>query len=595
MTKRRFALLLSTAMVLSLLAGCGSDNASAARESTGSAPIETTAAPENTAAAVDMNSSLEFSNTGSAEEELEPNDPSLELYSYESSYGLGAPTAGLPLTDEDVTFDLWLSVPGNVGTLFANGMADHPVFQKAEEFTGVHINFLAQSAETNAEKFNLMVTGGDYPDMVNGMSFTGGNDLAVEQEFALNLADDIAAYAPHFQKLIDSDPSIIKNITTDDGNIVAFYTFNSEKQGTTEGAWIRADWLEDLNLENPKTYEEWENVLTAFKSEKGAEEPLMMPSDMVPSGNFLASGFGIAAAFQSMMGAAYPYYVEDGTVKFGPLEDGYRAYVTLINDGINKGLISASFMQDNANPMGDVYTSNVANGRTGIFFNGVGMIDMFQANLADADPNGRLEACYDARKNADDVLHNANEDSILGKMGITITTACDDVELAMKWCDFWYTEDGVLLSNYGVLGESFEFDEDGIPYITEIVTNNPDGLSLMDTQFMYSTDSVGRINDVTKARSTYSDAGRAARDIWDYNRDDANVYPASAELTADEADEHNTTYSDINTYMQQSIAEFITGARPLGEWDSFVDELYNMGIEDCIALKQDAYDRYMAR
>ena len=117
----------------------------------------------------------------------------------------------------------------------------------------------------------------------------------------------------------------------------------------------------------------------------------------------------------------------------------------------------------------------------------------------------------------------------------------------------------------------------------------------MDTQFMYSTDSVGRINDVTKARSTYSDAGRAARDIWDYNRDDANVYPASAELTADEADEHNTTYSDINTYMQQSIAEFITGARPLGEWDSFVDELYNMGIEDCIALKQDAYDRYMAR
>ena len=42
----------------------------------------------------------------------------------------------------------------------------------------------------------------------------------------------------------------------------------------------------------------------------------MMPSDMVPSGNFLASGFGITATFQSMMGSAYPYYVEDGEVKY---------------------------------------------------------------------------------------------------------------------------------------------------------------------------------------------------------------------------------------------------------------------------------------
>lgn len=321
----------------------------------------------------------------------------------------------------------------------------------------------------------------------------------------------------------------------------------------------------------------------------------MMPSDMVPSGNFLASGFGIAATFQSMMGAAYPYYVEDGEVKFGPLEEGYREYVTLINDWMNKGLISTTFIQDNANPMGDVYSTNVATGRSGIFFNGVGMISMFQANLTDADPNGQLIACYDARQNEDDVLHNANQDSIVGKMGITITTACENYELAMNWCDFWYTQDGVLLANYGILGESFDFDENGIPYITELVTNNPDGLSLMDTQFMYSTDSVNRINDITKTRSTYTEAGLAARDIWDYNRDDANTLPEAVELNADEADEHSSIYSDINTRLQEGIAQFITGARPMDEWDSFVEELYDMGIEDCIELYQAAYDRYLAR
>lgn len=601
MKKRVIALLLSAVLALGLLAGCGSQSASSASAEESAAAAETEAPAASSAGVQDIGSTLDFSSPAgedSSEEAVDPastNDPSLELYSYDSSYGLGAPTMGLPLTDGGEEFTLWLSVPGNVGTLFSNGMADHPVFQKAEEFTGVHINFLEQSAETNSEKFNLMLVSGDYPDLVNGMDFTGGNDLAVESDFAVNIADDIADMAPNYQALISSDPSIIKTISTDEGNIVGFYTFNSEKQGTTEGAWIRGDWLEDLGLENPKTYEQWENVLTAFKNEKGAEEPLMMPSDMVPSGNFLASGFGITAAFQAMMGAAYPYYVEDGEVKYGPVEEGYKEYVTLINDWMNKGLISKTFIQDNANPMGDVYSTNVATGRTGIFFNGVGMIGMFQSNLSDADPNGKLVACYDARQNEDDVLHNANEDSIVGKMGITITTACENYELAMKWCDFWYTQDGVLLANYGIEGESFEFDEDGMPYITELVTNNPDGLSLMDTQFMYTTDSVCRINDITKSRSTYTEAGQAARDVWDYNRDDANTYPSSAALTADEADEHSAIYSDINTYLQENIAQFITGAKSMDQWDAFVEELYNMGIEDCIALKQDAYDRYLAR
>jgi putative aldouronate transport system substrate-binding protein len=440
-----------------------------------------------------------------------------------------------------------------------------------------------------------MLVSGDYPDLINGMDYTGGNDLAVENEFAVSLVDYIADYAPNYEALINSDASILKNITTDEGNIVAFYTFNSEKQGSTEGAFIRADWLDDLGLEKPITYDEWEEVLMAFKTEKGAEEPLMMPSDMVPTNNFLAAGFGIEGTITSMMGSAYPYYVEDGEVKFGPVEEGYREYVELIRDWTEKGLISSDFIATNSNPMGDVYTTNISTGRSGIFFNGVSMLSSFQLNLSDADPNGRLEAVYDARKNADDVLHNGAENTILGNIGITITTACDDLELAMKWCDFWYTEDGVLLANYGIKDESFVFDEDGIPHITELITNNPDGLSQMDTQFMYTTDSVNRINDVTKMRSTYSEAGLEARDIWDYNRDDANTYPSNAVMTADEAYEHSSIYSDINTYLQEQIAQFITGAKDMSEWDAFVENLYAMGIEDCIALKQAAYDRYLAR
>ena len=40
------------------------------------------------------------------------------------------------------------------------------------------------------------------------------------------------------------------------------------------GPIIRADWLEELGLEVPQTIDDWTNVLTAFKEQKGAQAPL---------------------------------------------------------------------------------------------------------------------------------------------------------------------------------------------------------------------------------------------------------------------------------------------------------------------------------
>ena len=45
--------------------------------------------------------------------------------------------------------------------------------------------------------------------------------------------------------------------------------------------------------------------------------------------------------------------------------------------------------------------------------------------------------------------------------------------------------------------------------------------------------------------------------------------------------------------LLQSVQKkkFITGNRPLTEWNSYVDTLKQMGIEDVVAVKQAWYDR----
>ena len=43
------------------------------------------------------------------------------------------------------------------------------------------------------------------------------------------------------------------------------------------------------------------------------------------------------------------------------------------------------------------------------------------------------------------------------------------------------------------------------------------------------------------------------------------------------------------TYVQESQLAFIIGNKPLSEFDDFVQNIYDMGIEHCIEVRQAAY------
>ena len=49
------------------------------------------------------------------------------------------------------------------------------------------------------------------------------------------------------------------------------------------------------------------------------------------------------------------------------------------------------------------------------------------------------------------------------------------------------------------------------------------------------------------------------------------------------------------TYADSMILTFIMGDLDIDtEWDSFIADLEQMGLSQCIAIEQDAYDHYIA-
>ena len=62
-------------------------------------------------------------------------------------------------------------------------------------------------------------------------------------------------------------------------------------------------------------------------------------------------------------------------------------------------------------------------------------------------------------------------------------------------------------------------------------------------------------------------------------------------MTTEQKEEEGRKASDILTYANQMVAQFAIGDADIDtQWDAFVEDLKSMGIEDCIAMEQEAYD-----
>jgi hypothetical protein len=63
-------------------------------------------------------------------------------------------------------------------------------------------------------------------------------------------------------------------------------------------------------------------------------------------------------------------------------------------------------------------------------------------------------------------------------------------------------------------------------------------------------------------------------------------------LTEDESDTYNDAWTDINAYITESTAKFITGDLDIETgWEGFINDLEKMGLQDVIDVYQAAYDR----
>lgn len=492
----------------------------------------------------------------------------------------------LPLVSEEQTLTIWSPMRADLAAQIES-LADSEYFKELRNRTGINAEFVHPTAGREQEALNVLLAAGDLPDIIQftiGSSmYPGGMDRAIADGVVFNINDYARRYAPNFYSWKNSREDIRQAIMTDEGNISGFYQIIPDgPQPAWFGGVVRRDWLDALGMDTPVTYEDWHRMLVGFRDEMAAEAPMMLNWTGVQNFNWFNAGFGVSGGFMQI----------DNIVKFGPIMEGYKEYLEMMAQWYSEGLIDKDFAtrRDFVSP--DSYTTT---GMTGTWSDVYVLLALRQ--IQSGNPDFMVTALPSPVRYVGQQLHLRQTNTMVGTVLKAITTNANDPILAMRWLDYNYSPEGSLLANFGIEGETFEFDAEGNPRYTSYVYENPDGLGLALAIGIYSRPpSGGTLYNWTRELVPMPENNLQAPDIWGSNNDGAHNLPTHITLTSDEAAEFSTIMADINTFVQEMSVKYIMGHQTFDNFETdFIDVINNMDIERAIYLNQAALDRFNAR
>ena len=554
MKKRKYAVLMAAAMAVTTIAGCGNSG--------GNKTSETTKVSSE-------------STSESAKESSVAGESAAEV-----TYPLAA--------GEKLQY--WCEIVNTVSANYSN-LGDTPFGQGWQKNTGVEIEFLHPPAGQQKEQFSLILADGNLPDLMEynwTIDYPGGPEKAIKDGVIIALNDVIDQYCPNLKKYLEENPKIDRMIKTDEGHYYVFpFIRGDDKLMNTVGLMVRQDWLDELDMEVPTTIDEWHEVLTAFKEKKGCSAPYSFEY----TNNQLLNADPFVAAF----GTNRSFYLgSDGKVHFGAIEPGFKDYLQTMQEWYSEGLLD----QDLATLKNDQVSAKITSGQAGASEGWAGSrLGTWTAAARATTPEFKLvPAPVPTLVKGEKAEMGFIDSPFSGRASVAITTSCKDIERAARLMDWAYGEEGHMYFNFGTEGESYTMVDD-YPTYTEEILNNSKGLPVSQAMSAYIRGNYNGpfVQDIRYLEQYYTlEEQRETPIVWGDCNGAAHIMPPVTP-TSEERKEFSTIMNEINTYRDEMILKFIFGTESIYNFDIYVKNIENMGLDRALEIENAALERYNAR
>ncbi len=491
---------------------------------------------------------------------------------------------GYPIVEDgSVTLKYWLPIHPNAAK-FIRDYGENEAFQELEKKTGVKVEYIHPTIGNEKENFNLLLVSGDLPDMMmiqllppkDVSKYKGGEFKGVNDGVFLNLKDYLEDYAPDYNELINSNSDVQNAVFGSDGEVAAFYKLNFNPTPPARRFIMRKDWLDEFGMDTPKTLNDIENYLKNAKETK----------DIAP---YLFTSTGKEELLIGAYNILPDFYRKDDKVSLGIIQPEFKEYLALMNKWWEAGYISKDFTTFTNDPSIEPVFGT---GDGGLY---VGSVDTAYSKFTVAMEIA-IESAPEPRLNENDAIHTRKMDFPLKKDVTVISNSSENKEIAVRWMNYAYTEEGSNIYNYGVEGKSWNM-VDGKPQYTDYMLNNPDlptnnALWILRVHFTPKLETAS-VLDMNPTIVKNVD-GAAFRKRWsDYPNTDFSYRLPPIQLTSEELDARTSIMTQVNTYADEMILKFVVGVEPISNFDKYLEDLKAFGVDEAVAITQDAYDRFI--
>ena len=448
--------------------------------------------------------------------------------------------------------------------------------------SGVHANFNQVKGSDWSTKVNLMLASGKYPDII----VRGGLNLemyGVDQEILIPLDDVIEQYMPNYKAYLDADPETARSLTSSNGKTYQIGWLIPQNINTDSHLFINKAWLDNLGMEVPTNLDEFEKMLVAFRDQDADGNG--DPSNEMPMGGTLRNlvdGIMHLANFWGVALNDIDIALDDEGKVYSPLTaDGMRPALETISRWYNEGLIDIEAISQDSNAS----EAKLNAGNVGVTWrwrmSAMGTADEIWQQYIAVIPFSADG--YQAR------LQRYLE---IPSFGAAITAGCKDVEAAAKWLDTQFAWDNMISGYNGAKGEFWGYDEAGKVVIYPMTdgTRTVPGQSAM--MYCSGAEYFSKVNmpshriEKTTYCEQYEAAGVIEKNSW-------NILSRLVTMNVEESTQKDLLYAEIHKFANESISSFIVKGVTDESWNSYLNTLKNLRLDEYINLYQTVYDRYV--
>ncbi len=495
-----------------------------------------------------------------------------------------------------------------------------------EKYWNVNLEVEQIPAAGLTERVSLLFASGELPDLMINLGLTTSNIYMYGQEESQLLKLDEymdETLTPNILRRFEEHPDARSASTTPDGHIYTLPKLGESDDGTTlNRICINKAWLDACGLEEPKTLEDFLNVLRAFKEKDpgnvGTENVIPLGGgyevDSQNPGWYILNALGFNIGSESV--DIYQNYgvrpaLLDGEALLPAGHPLFKDYLETMKTMFNEGLLSRNFFLLDSTEI----TGEMLNGYIGVA--PAKRVDTY--GITDWKAWESLGALT-SETNSEAQWFKPVSTEIVGNFAVSAKTQYP--ELCLRIADYYFSDEARIAwigpadgseEAMGYLGRtkvstaesvaSKPFDSSRFPkgidnnwsYAVGCLTFHPKfgAIDMFDSILYYhKVYHDGEDADPSVLNPEFPDHYFRLSGLEKLSDVLETGFPLFFYLDADDTYRLTELSTIIDPYVKEQAARFINGDRSLDEFDAYLSELDAMGFQEYQAIYQKVWENY---